>query len=66
MKAKKKDFDCIVMKREAQEAIRAKVQGMTREQEVAFFREGCDEFDQRIKAAEQRSARPSSEKQSEG
>ena len=54
MKAKKKSFDCIVMKREAQEVIRAKVQGMTREQEVAFFREGREEFDRKVQAAKQK------------
>jgi hypothetical protein len=45
MKTKKnKTFDCIAMKREAQKAIRAKVQGMTREEEAAFFHEGREEF----------------------
>ena len=55
MKAKKnKSFDCIAMKREAQKAIRAKVRGMTREQEVAYFHAGAEEFDDRIQAAKQR------------
>jgi 23S rRNA maturation mini-RNase III len=63
MKTKKnKTFDCIAMKREAQKAIRAKVQGMTREEEVAFFREGREEFDKRVQAAkQQRLTRHSSE-----
>ena len=57
MKNKKtKTFDCIAMKRESQKAIRAKVQGMTREEEVAFFREGSEEFDRRLEAAKQRRA----------
>jgi len=41
------------MKRDAQKAIRAKAQGMTREEEVAFFREGREEFDRRVEAARQ-------------
>ena len=49
------------MKREAQKAIRAKVQGMTREEEAAFFREGREEFDKRVQAAkEQRRKKHSS------
>ena len=62
MKTKKnKTFDCIAMKREAQKAIRAKVQGLTREEEVAFFREGREEFDKRVQAAkEQRRTKHSS------
>ena len=62
MKNKKtKTFDCIAMKREAQKAIRAKVQGMTREEEAAFFREGREEFDKRVQAAkEQRRKKHSS------
>ena len=53
MKTKNKTFDCIAMKRKAQEAIRARVQGMTREEEAAFFREGREEFEKRIQAAKQ-------------
>jgi len=56
---KNKTFDCIAMKREAQQAIRAQVRGMTPEQEVAFFREGREEFDRKVHAAKQRLARPS-------
>ena len=52
MKAKKsKSFDCVAMKRDAQEAIAHKVQGMTREQEVAFFREGRAEFERRVQTS---------------
>ena len=59
---KTKTFDCIAMKREAQKAIRAKVRGMTRQEEVAFFRQGREEFDREVRAAkEQRSSRPSSD-----
>jgi hypothetical protein len=59
---KNKTFDCIAMKREAQQAIRAQVRGMTREEEVAFFREGREAFDRNVQTAkQQRSKRPSSE-----
>ena len=63
MKNKKtKTFDCIAMKREAQKAIRARVRGMTWEEEIAFFREGREEFDKKVDAAKrERLARPSSE-----
>jgi hypothetical protein len=53
MKTKIKTFDCIDMKRKAQEAIRAQVRGMTREEEVAFFREGHEEFEKQVQAAKQ-------------
>jgi len=53
MKTKNKTFDCIAMKQKAQEAIRAQVQGMTREQEAAFFREGREEFEKRVQATKQ-------------
>ena len=60
MKTKKtKTFDCIAMKREAQEAIRAQVRGMTIEEEVAFFRSGADEFQRRIDDAKKRDANAS-------
>jgi hypothetical protein len=60
-KTKTKKFDCIAMKREAQEAIRSQVQGMTREEEIAYFREGASEFEQRIRAAKQQAANESGE-----
>ena len=53
MKTKTKTFDCIAMKRKSQEAIRAQVRGMTREEEAAFFREGREEFERRVQAAKQ-------------
>jgi hypothetical protein len=54
MKSKKnKTFDCIAMKRAAQEKIREQVRGMTRAEEVAFFREGHEEFDRQVQAAKQ-------------
>ena len=52
-----KSFDCIHMKRAAQEKIRAAVAGMNREQEIAFFREGADEFGRRLDEANQSRAR---------
>jgi hypothetical protein len=59
---KRKTFDCVAMKRETQEAIRARVRGMTREEEVAFFREGHEQFDKQVQAAKRkRLARPRSE-----
>ena len=57
---KTKTFDCIAMKRKAQKAIRAKVQGMTREEEVAFFHEGREEFDKKVEAAKRRRLEQSS------
>lgn len=53
MKSKNKSFDSIAMKRKAQEAIRARVRGMTREEEAAFFHEGREEFEKRVQAARQ-------------
>ena len=48
---KTKAFDCVEMKRAAQEKIRAQVQGMTREEEIRFFRAGAEGFEQRIQAS---------------
>ena len=60
MKTKNRAFDCIAMKRRAQEAIRDQVRGMTREEKAVFFREGREEFEKRVQAAkEQRPAKPS-------
>lgn len=50
---KNNKFDCIAMKRAAQEAIRAKVRGMSRSEEVQFFRAGADEFERRAEEARQ-------------
>jgi hypothetical protein len=35
----KKEFDCVEMKRRAQEVIRERLAGMTREQQLAYWRE---------------------------
>ncbi len=56
-----KTFDCIEMKREAQKKIRAAVRGMTPEEEIAFFREGAEEFEDEIKQA----AKPTNPKKNE-
>ncbi len=53
----KKNFDCVAMKWRAQEKIRAEVAGKTREEEIAFFRNGADEFERRVREAKQSAAR---------
>ena len=40
----KKKFDCVAMKHAAQAIIRKEVQGMTRDEEIAYFRAGEKEF----------------------
>ena len=49
----KKAFDCVEMKHVIQKRIRALVAGMTRKEEIAFFREGAEEFEKRIEQAKQ-------------
>ncbi len=41
---KTKTFDCVRMKRQAQQKIRAALAGKSKQQEVAYFREGAEEF----------------------
>ena len=48
---KTKTFDCIQMKRIAQQKIRAAVAGLDRKAEIEFFRAGAAEFEKRIKTA---------------
>ena len=48
---KTKTFDCVEMKRVTQEKIRNDVKGMTAEEEIRYFREGADAFEQRIRQA---------------
>ena len=50
MKTKKK-FDCIQIKREAQKKIREAVKGMTPEEEIAFFRQGAEDFARQVQQA---------------
>jgi hypothetical protein len=40
MNAKKKDFDCVEMKRKGAEKVQQAIRGMTLEQELAFWEEG--------------------------
>lgn len=47
----KKTFDCVAMKHRAQKRIRAELEGQSREEEIAYFRDGAEEFQQRIEAA---------------
>lgn len=49
---KKKTFDYVRMKRQAQRKIRAALAGKSKQQEVAYFREGAEEFKKRIRAAQ--------------
>ena len=51
MKTKGKTSDCVAMKHAAQDKIRRKVKDMTREEEVAFFRSGSEEFQRRLRSA---------------
>ena len=48
----KKTFDCIAMKRMAQRRIRSRVQDMTSEQEIDFFRQGSAAFEKAIRHAQ--------------
>jgi hypothetical protein len=50
----KKDFDCVEMKRHAQERIRKDLEGKSRAEEIEYFRQGAEEFERRIKAAKSR------------
>lgn len=48
---KTKTFDCVEMKRAAQQRIREAVKEMTPAQEIEFFQEGRTEFERQIEAA---------------
>ncbi|MFQ5424844.1 MAG: hypothetical protein ACE5F9_12795 [Phycisphaerae bacterium] len=48
---KTKTFDCVKMKHAAQEMIRAALAGLSREEEIAYFRAGAEEFEERAAAA---------------
>ena len=50
MKTKKK-FDCVAMKHRAQKQIREELAGKSREEEIAYFREGAAEFERRLRKA---------------
>ena len=51
MKAKTKAFDCMAMKREIHRVLRERTEGMTRAEEIAFFRQGAEEFEKRLQEA---------------
>lgn len=40
----KKDFDCVEMKRKGAEFVRAETAGMTREQQIAYWKRRSDEY----------------------
>ncbi len=52
----KKKFDCIAMKRASQEKIYAQTKDMTREEQIAFFRKGGEEFERQIEAEKKKLA----------
>lgn len=54
---KTKSFDCVRMKREAQMKIREAVRGLSPDEELAYFRAGADEFEQRIEQAKESTGR---------
>lgn len=59
MKTKKtKSFDCVEMKHQAQQRMRAKMKGFSREEELAFFREGSEAFRRKIEEARKAAMNP--------
>ncbi|MBL7133528.1 MAG: hypothetical protein ISS78_05470 [Phycisphaerae bacterium] len=52
----KKKFDCIAMKRASQEKIYAQTKDMSRQEEIAFFRKGGDQFERQIEAEKKKLA----------
>ena len=44
---KKKDFDCVEMKRRGAELVRKTLKGMTLEEELEFWRRGTEELQRR-------------------
>jgi hypothetical protein len=60
---KAKTFDCVEMMHGGAEKIRKQTSAMTKEQELAFWRERSKNFKQRQKAA-QRQARPVEKRES--
>jgi hypothetical protein len=54
MAKKAKTFDCVAMKRAAQRRIRARVAGLSPQQEIAYFRAGGAEFEAALAAARQK------------
>ena len=60
MGTKTKTFDCVEMKRRGAEKVRRATQGMTREEELAFWSRGTAELLEEQKALRQEKARPQS------
>lgn len=56
MKKNKKDFDCVEMKRRGAEHVMALTEGMTREQELAFWAERTRRLQERAEAARRKRA----------
>jgi len=52
-----KAFDCVEMKREGARRIYEQIKGMTREQELAYWREGEAILEKKIAAARRKLAR---------
>jgi len=52
----KKKFDCIAMKRGSQEKIYARIKDMSREEQIAFFHNGGEDFERQIEAEKKRLA----------
>ncbi|MCG3130810.1 MAG: hypothetical protein FLDDKLPJ_01583 [Phycisphaerae bacterium] len=50
---KTKTFDCVDMKRKAQEEIRRRVRGMTPQEEIEFFQEGSARFLEALRRAKE-------------
>ena len=42
--AKKKKFDCVEMKRKGAERVMERTKGMTREEELAYWKKGTEEL----------------------
>jgi len=54
---KKKTFDCVDMKRRCQKEIRKQVSGMSREEEIAFFRNAGHKLEQHIRVTAEHSVK---------
>ena len=53
----KKNFDCVEMKREGARRLRERLAGLTRQQQLDFWRERTDALRRRAEAAREKSAR---------
>ncbi len=53
----KKDFDCVEMKRSAQERIYRETQGLSRQEELEYFHRAAKEFREEIKRKRAESAK---------